>query len=70
MPNHLEKIPPQNLEAEQSLLGALLLDKDAFLKIGDAIISEDFYKDSHALIYSAIEELSSKREPIDLLSLG
>ncbi|MBI4215392.1 MAG: replicative DNA helicase, partial [Parcubacteria group bacterium] len=66
----LQRLPPQNLEAEQSLLGSILIDKDAFIKIGDAVSSEDFYKDAHRLIYEAILDLSSKGEPIDLLSLS
>ncbi len=66
----IEKIQPQNLEAEQSLLGAILIDKDAIIRIGDTISPEDFYHDNHRLIYEAILELFRRREPIDLLSLG
>lgn len=65
-----EKIPPQNLEAEQSLLGSLLLDKDAIIKVGDRITSEDFYADKHRQIYDAMVDLYRKREPIDILSLS
>ena len=64
------KVPPQNLEAEQSLLGALLLDKEAIFRVIDAVNPEDFYKDAHRLIYEAIVELSSKHEPVDVLSLS
>ncbi len=64
------KIPPQNLEAETSLLGALLLDKEAVIKIADSLRSGDFYKDGHGLIYQTILELFEKHEPIDLLSVG
>ena len=64
-----EKIPPQNLEAEQSLLGSLLIDKDAAIKIADLVRPEDFYRQAHADIYEAILDLFAKREPIDLLSL-
>ncbi|MFH1173235.1 MAG: replicative DNA helicase [bacterium] len=67
--NSLERIPPQNLEAEQSLLGSLLLDKDAIIKIADIINPEDFYKDSHRIIFEGIRDLYVKHEPIDLLSL-
>ena len=45
MANNLEKLPPQNIEAEQSLLGSLLLDKDAIIKIADIVSADDFYKD-------------------------
>jgi replicative DNA helicase len=64
------KIPPHNIEAEQSLLGSLLIDKDAILKVGDVVNTEDFYRDSHGYVYDAMVELYSKREPIDLLSLS
>lgn len=64
------RIPPHNLEAEQSLLGSLLIDKDAVIKIADIVREEDFYKDGHGMIFCAMLELWNKREPIDLLSLG
>ncbi|MFA4831322.1 MAG: replicative DNA helicase [Patescibacteria group bacterium] len=66
----LEKIPPQNLEAEKSLLGSILLDKDAIIKIGDMIESADFYKNAHRDIYAAMVELYSKNQPIDILTLS
>jgi len=68
--NILDKIPPQNLEAEQSLLGALMLDKDAMIRIADMVRADDFYKTSHAKIFQAMVNLYAKREPIDILSLG
>ncbi|MBI4272919.1 replicative DNA helicase [Candidatus Uhrbacteria bacterium] len=64
------KIPPHNIEAEQSLLGALLIDKDAIGRIADAITPLDFYKTSHTMIFEAMLDLFEKRDPIDLLSLG
>lgn len=63
------RIPPQNIDAEQSLLGALLIDKDAILKIEDRARAEDFYRPAHAEIFSAIHDLQNKREPIDMLTL-
>lgn len=66
----LDKIPPQSLEAEMSLLGSLLLDKDAMLKVADLIRGEDFYKDANAKIFAIISELYSKNEPADLLTLS
>lgn len=66
----LDKIPPQSLEAEMSLLGSLLLDKDAMLKVADLIREEDFYKDANARIFEIISELYSKNEPADLLTLS
>ena len=66
----MSKIPPQNLEAESSLLGALLIDKEAIIKVGDALRPADFYKESHGLIYQAILDLFEKHEPADILSVG
>jgi len=65
----IEKLPPQNLEAEQSLLGCLLIDKDAIIKIADIVMENDFYKDSHRIIYETMKDLYAKHEPIDILSL-
>ena len=66
----IEKLPPQNLEAEQSVLGSLLIDKDAIVKISDLVAADDFYKDSHKKIFEAMQDLFEKREPIDVLSLS
>ena len=63
------KIPPQDLEAEQSVLGALMIDKDAVASVADLLVADDFYKKSHAVIYEAIIKLWNKREPIDILSV-
>lgn len=65
----LEKIPPQNIETEQSVLGSLLIDKDAIVKVADLIRPDDFYKDTHRMIYEAMLEIYEKREPVDILSL-
>ncbi|MFZ5364369.1 MAG: replicative DNA helicase [Patescibacteria group bacterium] len=64
-----EKITPQNIEAEQSLLGSLLIDKDSIIRVADIVQPEDFYKESHAVIYEAILDLFGRHEPIDILSL-
>jgi len=69
MSDNLQRIPPQNLEAEESLLGSILIDKDAILKISDLVRAEDFYHEAHGKIFEAMLELFQKREPIDLLSL-
>ena len=66
----LEKIPPQNLEAEQSLLGSILIDKESMVKIADQIEAEDFYKNAHRDIFIAMQELYGKNEPIDLLTIS
>ncbi|HPN96523.1 MAG TPA: replicative DNA helicase [Candidatus Moranbacteria bacterium] len=64
------RVPPQNIEAERSVLGALMLDKDAIIKVANLIRIGDFYKDDHNLIYEAMVELYEQREPIDVLSLS
>jgi replicative DNA helicase len=67
--NDLVKIPPQNVEAEQSVLGAILIDKDSMFKIGDFLKSDDFYRDDHSLIYKTILKLYEKRKPVDVVTL-
>lgn len=64
------KVPPQNIDAERSVLGALMLDKDAIIKVANLIRIGDFYKDDHNAIYEAMVELYEQREPIDVLSLS
>jgi len=62
-------LPPQNIEVEQSLLGALMIDSEAIYKISDAITPEDFYKRAHQLIYAAALTLNERREAIDYLTV-
>ncbi len=62
--------PPSNVDAEASLLGAILIDTDAIVKIADQITVEDFYDQRHARIYEAILALYEKRSPIDVLTLA
>lgn len=64
------KMPPQNLEAEQSLLGSLLINKDAVIKIADIVNPNDFYSDHHKIIFECMLDLYSRHEPIDILSLS
>jgi len=68
--SQIEKLPPQSIEAEKSLLGCLMLDKDAILKVIDFLSPQDFYKSAHQEIYLACQELFAKGEPIDILSLS
>src|SRR5574342_1198334 len=63
------KLPPQNLEAEQSVLGAILLDNAAMAKAMELLIEEDFYRTSHRKIYRAMLELSEVGEVIDQITL-
>lgn len=64
------RVPPHNIEAEMSVLGALMLDKEAIIKIADLIKPGDFYKNIHNDIYEMMLELYEEREPIDVLSLS
>lgn len=64
-----ERIPPQNLEAEASVLGALLIDREAVVKVADFLRPQDFYSPIHATVYQAMLDLYEGREPIDVLSL-
>jgi len=65
-----EKLPPQSIEAEKSLLGCLMLDKNAITKVADYLTPKDFYKSTHQEIYQSCLELFEKGEPIDLLSIS
>lgn len=65
-----DKLPPQSLDAEESVLGALMMDKDAVVRVVDILRPEDFYKRAHQIIYSAMLALYEKSEPIDALSLS
>jgi len=64
------RIPPQNVEAEKSILGSILLDKDALVKMADILRPEDFYDSRHGLIYQAMVSLFEKRMPIDIVTLS
>ena len=64
------RIPPQNIEAETSVLGSLMLDKDSIIKVADLLKVGDFYKDDHKAIYETMLALYEEREPIDVLSLA
>lgn len=64
-----DRLPPQNVEAEQSVLGALMLDKDAIIKVADLLNPAAFYRKSHEVIFQAMIDLYEKREPIDLINL-
>ncbi|MDD5626455.1 MAG: replicative DNA helicase [Patescibacteria group bacterium] len=66
----IEKMPPQNIEAEKSVLGAVMLDQDAIIKIADTINAQDFYVQKNKQIFEVMLELYEKREPIDILSLS
>lgn len=63
------KLPPQDLDAERSVLGSLMIDKNAISKVADVLSPNDFYTPAHQKIFSATLELFSKNQPIDVLSV-
>jgi replicative DNA helicase len=64
-----DRLPPQNLEAEQSVLGSLLIDRDAIIQVAPILKHDDFYQPSHGTIYQAITELYARQEPTDVVTL-
>ncbi|WP_197035498.1 replicative DNA helicase [Paenibacillus sp. UNC451MF] len=65
----MDRIPPQNLEAEQAVLGAILLDSDSLVTAMERITNDDFYRTSHQRIFESMIELAEGNEPIDLITL-
>ncbi len=64
------KVPPHSIEAEQSVLGGLMLDNDAWLKIADRISETDFYRRDHQLIFTSIRNLLDENQPCDVITLS
>ncbi|MBP7073396.1 MAG: replicative DNA helicase [Clostridia bacterium] len=69
MSEMIQRIPPNNIEAEQSVLGAMLLDKEAISTATEFISGEDFYREAHKEIFEAIVDIYNKGEPVDLITL-
>ena len=68
--DNLRKVPPQNLEAESSVLGGILLENEAVNQVLELLRPEDFYRESHRKVFRAIVELSDRSEPVDLITLS
>lgn len=64
------KIPPHSIEAEQAVLGALLLDNETWDQIGDRVQDSDFYRQDHKVIFAAIRDLAEKSQPFDVVTLS
>ena len=64
------KTPPHSIEAEQSVLGGLMLDNEAWMNIGDKLAEEDFYRQDHRLIFRSIAWLASNQKPLDVITLS
>ena len=63
------RIPPHSVESEQSIVGSIILDKDAIITVAETINPSDFYKEAHKVIYESMLRLNSNNEPIDLITL-
>ncbi|TMH51012.1 MAG: replicative DNA helicase, partial [Betaproteobacteria bacterium] len=74
MPNDTQiealKVPPHSLEAEQSVLGGLLLENPAADRIGDILGADDFYSDAHRVVFNAIMSLIADNKPADVVTVG
>jgi replicative DNA helicase len=66
----LQKVPPHNLDAEQSILSAILIDNNTLPEVLEVLSQKDFYRDAHAKIFKAMEELFERNEPVDLITLA
>ena len=64
------RVPPQDLPAEQSVLGALMTEPDAISQIADSLAEDDFYDRRHGTIYGAMLKLFEERSPIDILTVS
>jgi replicative DNA helicase len=66
----IRKVPPQNLEAERAVLGAVLMDNDALYTVMEILVPSDFHQPSHRLLFSTMLDLSERGEPIDIVILA
>ena len=62
-------LPPQDIEAEMSVLGGILLENEALNKVLDLLTAEDFYRDAHSKLFAAMTDLSEHSEPLDLVTM-
>lgn len=65
-----DRMPPQNIDAEQSVLGSILLDPDAIVSVMEFLMPEDFYRVNHQVIFTAMIELNNESAPIDVLTVS
>ena len=66
----IDRLPPQSIEAEQSVLGSILIDRDAIIEVADFLKPEDFYRQAHGRVYAVMIELSERREPVDVVTVA
>lgn len=65
----VERQPPRNLEAEQAVLGSLIIDPESYLRVAEFLRADDFYRESHATVYNAITSLAERNLPSDFVTL-
>ncbi|VBB07530.1 dna helicase dnab type [Lucifera butyrica] len=65
----LDRVPPQNVEAEQSVLGAMLIEREAIAKVAEFLRPEDFYREAHRLVYQGILQLFNKNDAVDMITV-
>ena len=66
----IDRLPPQSLEAEQSVLGSVLIDRDAIVEVAEFLRPDDFYRPANGTIFSAMLELFERREPVDIVTVA
>jgi replicative DNA helicase len=66
----IDRLPPQSLEAEQSVLGAILIDRDAVVEVAEFLRPADFYRQANGAVFAAVLELFERREPIDIVTVA
>ncbi|HEU0242271.1 MAG TPA: replicative DNA helicase [Candidatus Limnocylindrales bacterium] len=66
----IDRLPPQSIEAEQSVLGSILIDRDAVIEVAEFLKADDFYRQAHGKIYAVILDLFERREPIDIVTVA
>ncbi|WP_085022661.1 replicative DNA helicase [Anaerovibrio sp. JC8] len=66
----IDRVPPQNIDAEQAVLGAMLIKKEAIAEVSQILKPEDFYRDAHKIVYEAMLSLFNKNEPADIVTVS
>ena len=64
----IERVPPQNIEAEQAVLGAMLIEKEAIARVTELLKGGDFYREAHRLIFEAMLDLYNRNEAVDMIT--
>lgn len=65
----LDRVPPQNVEAEQSVLGALMIEREAISKVSEFLKAADFYREAHRVIFDTIQQLNARNDAVDMITI-